>query len=469
MKYIVFTFDGEGLPVAKRLHDEGHDVIVGQVEEEWDTLTKPEKRKYEEEELFWKKRRLSLYKNIVERVPATKLLKMLKRIKNPKEFFVFFDFNYLFKFAQTVQDLGFYGNFPTEKDRLFEIDRDASKDFVRKYYPDIQITEKHEFRSIGGAKKFLKEHNGRQIWVLKGKVDEAQTFVPTTDSAELANRQILETLEAFEETYEEAGFILETKIPSVVEITPEKIYYDGIPLAMTINFENKPLGSGNVSMQTGCAADLVFPVSMESRIHDIAFPEIIDKLAKRHKGLFIWDASLLIDTATGLVYFGEFCPNRPGYNSFFTELAQLPSASHFFESIVKQKNPYTLGTVAASVTLFNLLRDPKERHTLSGASIDFPKDVEKNVWPYDIYKKNKNDKMRLVGSDWHMSPITGKGKNIYQAVENLYKTVEKFSFAGVYYRPKFDFLSLEYPTSILNRFRYAIDRQLFDAPFPSTL
>ncbi len=232
---------------------------------------------------------------------------------------------------------------------MFEVDRDAAKDFVKKYYPEVNITEKEEFRSINAAKKFLKNTN--TIWVIKGKTETSQTFIPTTNDVELAKHQVIETLDAFQDYYEEAGFILERKIPSIVEITPEKMYYDGVPLGMTINFENKPFGSGNLSVQTYCAADLVFPISMDSKIHDICFPPIVDKMAKKHKGLFIWDASLLIDRQTGTIYFGEFCSNRVGYNSFFTTLSQLPSVGHFFESVVKKQNPFTLGTVSSSITL----------------------------------------------------------------------------------------------------------------------
>lgn len=466
MKYIIFTFDGSGLPIAYHLLQEGHEVIVGQVLDRKLTLTREERRLDGEEGVKEQKRRLSLYKNLLNKIPAEELLKKMKRMKNPDEYFVFFDSNCLFRYAELVYAMGFTnGNFPTEKDRLFEVDRDAAKDFVRKYYPEIKISEKEEFRSIRRAKKFLKEHNGNQIWVLKGKVLEAPTVVPNTKDPELAKWQIIEALDAFQEAYQSAGFLLEKCITDVVEITPEKIYYDGTPLAMTLNFENKPLGSGNISMQTGCAADLVFPVSMNNKIHDIAFPPIVDKLAKQHKGLFIWDASLLIDRKTGDIYFGEFCPNRPGYNSFFTELSQLPSVNYFFESIVARKNPYTIGTVGASVTLFNLYRDPSERYILSGASINYAETSAKNIWVYDMYIKKKNDKMRIVGYDWQLAPITGSGKSIEEAVSNVYRNIDHFSLSGVYYRPKTDYLSLEYSTSILNRLKYGLDKKLYEIPF----
>ncbi len=466
MKYIIFTFSGDGLPIAYHLQQEGHEVVVAQVIDYKSILTKEERRITEDEPPQEQKRRLSLYKNLVTKFPADILLRKMKRIKDPENYFVFFDSNCLFRYAEKVYEMGFTkGNFPTEKDRLFEIDRDTAKNFVRKYYPDIKIAEKEEFRSIRRAKKFLKESNHGQIWVVKGKAEESLTIVPSTKDPELAKWQIIESLDAFQEDYESAGFILEKAILDLVEITPEKIYYDGVPLGMTLNFENKPFGSNNLSIQTGCAADLVFPIGMENKIHDIAFPPIIDKLAKKHKGLFIWDASLLIDRHTGDIYFGEFCPNRPGYNSFFTELCQVPSVNYFFESVVAKKNPFTLGTVGASVTLFNLYRDPSERYILSGASINYTERSGKNIWVFDMHKKTKNDKMRIVGYDWHLAPITGSGKTIDEAVNNVFKNVKHFSLLGVYYRPKSDYLSKEYPTSILNRLEYGMKKGLYTLPF----
>jgi len=207
---------------------------------------------------------------------------------------------------------------------------------------------------------------------------------------------------------------------------------------------------------------------MDNKIHDIAFPPIVDRMAKKHKGLFIWDASLLINKQTGEIYFGEFCSNRPAYNAIFTELSQLHSVSHFFESIVAKKNPFTLGTVGASVMLFNLYRDPTERYLLSGASVGYTQESAKDIWPWDVHKKTRNDKMRIVGYGWELCPITGAGGSIDEAVRNLYKNVENFSLAGAYYRPKYDFLSMEYPTSILNRLRYGLRRKLYQLPFQVT-
>src|SRR5258708_39046162 len=127
MKYIIFTLNGEGLPLAYHLPQEGHYVLVRQVQNENDTLTRIEKISdgNEKENSIETIRRLPLYDNILEKLPADNLVEKMEDFKNPKEFFVFFDMNNLFRYADKVRHMRFHGNFPTQRDRLFEIDRDA--------------------------------------------------------------------------------------------------------------------------------------------------------------------------------------------------------------------------------------------------------------------------------------------------------------------------------------------------------
>lgn len=460
MKYIIFTFDGHGFPIAHHLQQEGYDVVVGQVYDKKNILS-PVEKDSEYEDPVQRERRLALFDRIVEKMPADKLIERMKMITNPTDYFVFFDFNYLFKYADQIRNLGFHGNFPTEEDHLMEINREAAKEFVRQYYPRLHIPEIREFSQIEKAVKFLKESN--DLWVVKGKDENAKTFVPDTEDPELARSEMIGVLQTFKEDYENVGFILEELIPSVVEITPEKIYYDGVPIAVVIDIENKPIGSGNVSIQTGCTADLVFPISMTDRINEIAFPPIIDELAKKHKGLFFWDASILINKRGGKLYFSEFCSNRPGYNCLFTEFSQTSSVNQYFESIVNRFNPFTLGTVGVSMRLFNLHRNFKDRRILSNSAIHYKSEINKDVWLFDVLKKDGD--IVTVGYDWNLSVITGSGKSINEAVQKMYSNIDKFSFMGSYYRPKSDFLSLDYPTSILNRLNYGLDRNLYHLPF----
>lgn len=461
MKYIFITYSGLSLPIAYKLQQEGNDVVVGQIENIKDYVMEEEVKKAFEREINHE-RRIKLFKNMVKIQPAERVVESLKSVKNPKDYFIFFEENNLFRWADKVRDLGFEGNFPTKEDYLFEVDRDHAKEFVKKYYQKLNTPEIKEFSKISDAIHFLNETT--EIWVLKGKHDSAKTYVPTMNDVAFSKDQIIEMLNNFPAEYERLGFILEPFIPSIIEMTPEKMYYDGVPLATTMNFENKCFGSGNISIQTGCSEDLVFPTDMEDRINKICFPPIIDEMARQHKGLFIWDASILINKRDGKMYFGEFCSNRPGYNSIFTELALLGSVSSFFEKIVRKESPFVLGTVATSVRIFNLNRNEDTQQVSENMTISYRNEIEKDLWLWDV-RKNQRGKFVTVGSDWNLAVITGSGKSIDEAVGRMYRNVASFAFVGAYYRSKDDYLSLDYPTSIINRLNYGLDRGLYRLPF----
>lgn len=447
MKYIFITFSGLGMPIAYKLQQEGQEVHVGVIEEIKEYVIEEEVKTAHENE-YDKQKRLELFKNLLKIKPATQVVEMMKTIKDPHDYFVFFDENNLYRWADKIRDLGFEGNFPTREDYFLEIDRSLAKNFVKEHYPKLYVPEVREFAKVGEALTFLETTN--DIWVLKGKHDSAKTFVPDTSDPNLAKRQVAEMLNNFPQKYEYLGFILELFIPSIIELTPEKMYYDGVPLLTTVEIENKSFGSGNISIQTGSAEDLVFQTNMDDRINQISFPPIIDEMARNHKGLFIWDASLLISKKDGKIYFGEFCSNRPGYNTIFTELSLAPSVHSFFENLVHKNNPLPQGTVATSVRVFNMNSDPETEKVSSDMTIDYKPEIEKDVWLWDV-RKNSRGKLLSVGSDWNLAVITGAGKSIDEAVARLYKNIEAFSFVGAYYRPKDDYVSLDYSSSILNR------------------
>jgi hypothetical protein len=459
MKYLVFSYDAIGLPVALRLQQEGQSVTIGYIENKKDILSSVDTSAAEDREE--KLRRLKMYDGVMDKMPAEKLIEKMKTIKDPENYFVFFDVNNLYKFAEQVQDMGFHGNFPTAQDIELEHDRNLAKEFAAKHYPSLHVGATKDFKQATDAIKFLQTSDDQ--WVLKGKDDHARTIVPESTDTELANRQIIEVLETDPALYEKSGFILELLIPTIVELTPEKIYYNGEPVATTIDIENKPLGSGNIGTQTGCASDMVFSTDFDAKINQIAFPPIVDEMARQHKGLFVWDASLLIDSKSGKVYFGEYCSNRFGYNSLFTEIAISGSAHGFFEKIVKGKNPFRPGVVGTSVRIFNLNTDSGTGHMTSGKQIIIQDRVMEDVWVWDIYKDR--DVLKNVGLSKNIAAITAAGTSVEQTVTQLYKNLSGFAYEGGYYRPQFDYTSKDYPTSILNRLNYGLQHNLYKIDF----
>lgn len=278
MKYIFITFSGLGLPIAYKLQQNGYEVHVGIIDNIKDYVIEEEMRSAKESEVN-RSRRLQLFKNMLDIKPAHEIISWMQTLKRPREYFVFFDENNLYRWADKIRHLRFHGTFPTKEDYLFETDREMAKQFVKEHYPKLYVPDVMEFEKAKDAISFLKENN--EMWVLKGRIDSAKTFVPAVDDPKLANIQIIEMLRNFPDKYERMGFILERHIPSIIELTPEKMYYDGVPIATSVMFENKEFGSGNISIQTGCSEDLVFPTAMGDRINRIAFPPIVDELAKK--------------------------------------------------------------------------------------------------------------------------------------------------------------------------------------------
>lgn len=459
MRYIVFTFEGYGLPVARQLAREGNEVVVAQVQDQADVLSELEKN-VPPEEPEEKRRRLSLHDGLIEKRPADAVLRELKRGERREDTYLYFDLNHLYRYAEEVQDLGYKGNFPTAADYELEIDREKAKGFVQANYPQVRVGENHRFATIDQAIAFLEK--SEELWVLKGLEEDARTVVPGVDDPELAASQITDALTKHREEYEAAGFLLERMIPSMLEFTPQRVYVDGRHVSTLMVLENKQLGAGNVGPLTDCAQDLTFLIDPEDKISEIAFPPIVDEMAREHCGVFYWDASLLIDGRSGRIYFGEFCANRPGYNALYNQITLAGSATRYFEALAKGRNPFPDNEVGVAVRLFNLHRGEGGR-PLSGALVDLLPRAEPNLFLIDVRK----DKERVVtaGANDTLGVATGKGHSVGEAARRAHRAIEDLSFEGAFYRPYFDLVSQEYRTSIVSRIQYGLQRGFYKVGF----
>lgn len=457
MKIIWFTFDLIGAPIIYKLLQEGNDVIVAQIQNEEDLGNGSNK-----EHPDTKKKRLENYDGIFTKYDAKEVLRNMKKIENKDEVFVFFDFNNLWRFSEVVTKMGFTkGFFPTKEDYEMESDRNKAKDIVKKHYKDLDVAEVHEFKSFEDAKQMLEESEDR--FVLKGNNDYVKTFVPNSKNIELAKIQVLEALEENRKDYEKDGFILERMIENPMELTPESIWWDGKLIATSVDIENKPIGSGNLSDQTGCASCLVIKTAFEDKINEISFPPFVEELAKKHRGMFVWDASLLCETDRDFnekYYFGEFCSCRVGWDSIFNEIMMAGSATDFFKRISEGKNPF-IYKYGVSVRGFNLPeKGDGQEYKLCESSINWMESADKNVFPYEM--KIEEEKVTNCGASTDLVVFAAASNEYNDAIEEVYEAIDNFSFDELYFRPKFDFTSYSYPTSIENRMQYGISRELFD-------
>lgn len=442
MKILFFTYEGIGLTVAKKLQEEGNEVLVGVVQ------SYKEMGIDKEEDPEDTKKRLMTFDGMIEKMTAEELFKMADAFDDKDDWSVICDFNNLYRAGERLLEMGFGGEntrgfifVPTEEQYSLESDRDKAKDFVKAHY-QIEVGEKKDFKTIDDGIKFLTESaESDRIWVLKAYNDDINAIVPSSEDPMLAKDELISALASERAGYEMMGYLLEEKISEPMEITPQAVFYDGKPVFFNIDIETKPLLAGDTGPQTGCASNLVFGIGEFDPVSEMAFPPIVYDMALQHKGLFVWDASILIDRRTGKQYFGEFCANRWGWDAFFTELAMCESVTSYFESVMEGQSPF-VHQFGASVRMFNVKKNA-----------DFPvlyKGDLKDIWLYDVH--DVKGRISSIGYSWDLLVATGAASQLDMAVDRAYDTMKTVAFTGGGYRPKFDFMSQDYPTSLMSRY-----------------
>jgi len=113
MKYRIFTYSGDALPIAQKLQQEGCEVVVGMVHDK-EAIHSAREGELRAENPEAKRRRLALFDGLIEKRPANLLIEEMQGYEHPEQYFAFFDRNHLFQFSDQIADMPFHGNFPTE-------------------------------------------------------------------------------------------------------------------------------------------------------------------------------------------------------------------------------------------------------------------------------------------------------------------------------------------------------------------
>lgn len=441
-KYIFITREGDPLPIADRLKDEDKEVRIGMVE---DDNSSPSKDRDD--------CRRQLYEGILEIEPADKVMKWMRDLPDKDQWFFMADYGDLWKESEQALDMGFTkGIFPTEAGYKLEDDRQAGKDFAKKYYPHLKVAPVHEFKKVDDAIKLLEEQKDK-IFVLKSEGSNAETVVPQTQDFDLARRQIVGALHSEGKDYERGGFTLEERIRNPIELSPVMVFWNGNPLFSLVELENKPLGAGNIGRLTGGCQNLTIQTKLDCPLNEIAFPPIVYEMAKKQPGISIHDAGLLFDGND--FYFTEFCATRWGWDGIFSEIAMSAGANHFagtsrhFDGIAAGQNPI-FHKYGAAVRLFQTEPSPTATDCYQdGYSVDWLNSVSEHLFFYCIRKEE--DQFLSVGYRRDLGVATGAGETAKEAIDMAYRTAEGVAMTGLYYRAKFDFLSHDYFASIMNR------------------
>lgn len=451
MKYCFIAVAPYVLPLAKHLQDEGREVVMCVIEDSTalGLGESKESPKHREE-------RITNYDGVIEKKTLPQTMDFLSKIKNKDEWFLYFDFHDLYKISERCLDMGFHqGSFPTEFYHRLEQDRAFGKKFAKRYYPHIEVEDAPEFKTIADGIAYLKK--SEKAMVLKSNGKNGRTVVPPGDE-KISDLLLIDVLKKNRKAYESDGFILEDKILNPLELTPVMIFYDGKPVYSLVEFENKELGAGNIGIQKGGNCALSVRTDINAKINEIAFPPIIHELAQEQPGMSTFDAGLLF--SEDKFYFTEMCGMRAGWCGFLSQIVMRdkgdPFVADYFEDIIAGRSPL-LNKYGVYVRIFHYDSDNTEaKLPQPGIPMWWDKAIERNLFLYQ--NRKEGDLTVTANSDMDfVATITGADDDMRNAAIKTYNRVDKFIFEKMYYRPKFDFLSTDYPTSIPNRLNALLD------------
>jgi phosphoribosylamine-glycine ligase len=452
LKFVFFFYECYPLPLAYHLKQEGYEVILGAVPSV-DYLKLPDVKNEEKPEE--RVQRHSTYRGLLDKKTVDQVLRLLAKVPKAEkdDYFIFFDFNDMYSIAETVVKMGFHrGLFPTEWYYRMEKERNLAKQFVKKHYKDIKVADAKSFTKVQDGIQFLKESD--KTYVLKSNGNQAGTRVPKTENVDEARELLIKALTKEKQGYEAGGFLLEEKIPNCQEVTPVMMFYNGKPVYSLVEFESKSLGAGDIGLQKGGNLALSVKTELNCKLNKMSFPPIVYELAKKQPGMSVFDIGLLYNGED--FYFTEFCAMRYGWDGVFSELVMRddghPFVANYFMDIMKGDNPL-VNKYGASVRLFNLGGhmegvDKSE----DDIEIKWKDKVNDNLFLYRIRKQEGSKDLVSVGGLDLLGVATGASDILETAVNKAYNVVDGVTFESMYYRPKFDFLSLEYKSSLLNRF-----------------
>jgi phosphoribosylamine-glycine ligase len=442
--FVLFTYDGHGLPVAFRLQEEGYKVYVGQ-------FYHLEGKGEEEKE---KEQRMSLYDGLLDKKSGKELFNALLKVKNKDRYFIIFDFPFMWQYAEELRKAGFRGLLPHKEDWELEEDREKSQKLVEERYEIFSKKEHYEFQTIEEAKKFLEATD--KCWVLKGNHPDAPTIVPISDEPEIAKLEIINALEMNKKLYEAEGFDLQEKLTDILEFTPEAISFNKIVRGMNIDIEIKNYAPGNRGYggQTGATADVIFWLTKEEgeRIYD-AFLRPLEKEMLRENELTIWDAGTIYDKKKKGFFFTEYCI-RPGYNALFTELSTLPSVGYYFEKLLRGEDiydPKECKRFGASFRIFRVAVFGQPRDKIKSEDIILPEGFDKDIWLWDVKKTSKG--LETANYDYNVAVVTGAGETLEEAFQKAFENTKKIVFNGFHWQLDM-VLNRSYKNNIPERFEF---------------
>lgn len=410
--FVVVTEDYSGLGWAKKLLEEGEQVVLASAPSDAETEDETwDKKVYDKVGQGW--------------VPKMTLTDALAKLKGPHTYWLFAE-NHHTDIAEQLRKAG-QKVFGTSKlGERMEHDRDYAVKVAKD--AGLDSPEGHGFTSVKDGLAFL-DANPDTAYVFKP--DDAKsshlTTVPFRERSRDANRELYHYLDHL--TEDPGSFILQERKYGV-EVNVEAWVYEGKAFFSFVTLENKRKGNRNSGEMIGCAGDVTWPLDMKSKLFTETIGKLLPFYAKEHYTGFA-DVNVIIgDNAVWFLEVG----NRFGYNShpnLFLALALDGFGSilaDFIDGKTKGMPDRFRKGFGASISL-NI------DHTRPGLPLHLHEDHVKRFYPYDGYKEG--DDLLLSGWSNDVGIITDFDYTLQGAADNVFQKFyygEAVSFSDMFYR-----------------------------------
>lgn len=427
MRFIVVTSDYAGLGFAVRLQQEGHDVILA---------TNPDPTAIAEPEACTRYRRVG--EGLVRKESLPDLLAVRERYRDA---YWIWDLNHSVEENETLRTEQFRILGGGRHAYTMEHDRQACLNFTGQYGLAAPLSVR--FDHPAEAILFCKEHPDTAYVYKPDTGDKFETFLPESEDPAEANQELQGHLRSLEENHgAKSAFLLQERKDGV-ETNVEVWFQQGEPVFAFMDLECKRRHVQDLGELTGCALDYVFTIPIDSR----AVSASIEKLAPAYRAMkYTGFADANYIAAKDGVWFLEKC-ERLGYNAhpnLFWNLARDGAGETFAALVDGRFEPNFAEGFGASVTMSTKENSPP------GKSIQFPSKLERDLYFYDVYRRN--DLFLTAGFDNNgdVLVVTGYGFTMPTAWEAVMKKASEVRFPYRYYRPDGD--QTNYPSSPIRRY-----------------
>jgi phosphoribosylamine-glycine ligase len=427
MKFAVITKDFSGLGWAIMLQREGHEVVIGY-----------ENKDLEEEPPERQDGYLLVGNGLVAKEPMEQLFGRRSKLK---DVYWIFDSNNLWEYGEKLRKEGFKVWGASELTHKMEHDRDYGVAIAKKYGFDLPLTK--TFTNIDEAVTFLEQNEDTSYVCKPNDADSYLTYVPQSEVAESANRELRAYLRSMNDGTE---FILQEVVKGV-EAIPECFFYKGEPYFAWVEVECKRKNSGDKGELTGSSQGIGFLVDLDAPI----IKNTVAKLFPFYKELrYTGFADVDVIIKDNRFYFIEFC-NRFGYDAhanLFLNLLITP----FGECLANMID----GKLAGFYDRFRKGFGAAIRMYLDNIRTGFPlyvsKDVEHKFFHYEAYQEDvehPETDFQLSGYGYEIGIICGHGWTLKDAAKSALDNALKVNFPLCSYREDLD--EENYPSSPIKR------------------